>query len=161
MKKMMLLVVMSLLLLSLAACGGSDPIGMSDVPAYPEATAMVAGQDPIADTLLSNMEQDAALRGSMGVGGKIEQMAYRLPAGTTWAQVESFYKEKLEADGWVVGMGGPGGDIAAQALASTNASNDSLQTMMWSRDNQVITVIRNGMSSNADELFLLISLNTN
>lgn len=159
MKKMMLLVVMSLLLLSLAACGGSSAIGMSDVPAYPEATALVAGQDSIADTLLSNMEQDAALRGSMGVGGKIEQMAYRLPAGTSWAQVESFYKEKLEGDGWVVGMGGPGGDIAAQALASTNASNDSFQTMMWSRDNQVITVIRNNMS--ADELFLLISLNTN
>ena len=50
-------------------------------------------------TLVNNMVQDAQVRSSVGAGGQIEQKAYRLPAGTTWEQVQSFYNDKLGGDG--------------------------------------------------------------
>lgn len=154
-------VLASLLILVLVGCGGSEAVKVADIPAFTDAVALKAGEDPIADTLIKNMEQNNALTTSMGVGGTIEQMAYKLPAGTTWDAVNSFYKEKLEADGWSSGMGGPGGDIANQALEAANQGNDLFQTAMWNRGKQILTIVRQADPTDESKLYLIFSLNTN
>ncbi len=161
MKKVVLTAVLLVLFtLMLSACGG-EPATLSEVPAYPEATALKAGEDPIADTLINNVEQDASIRANIGVGGSMDQMAYRLPAGTTWEQVKSFYDKELDGAGWETGIGGPGGSIASDIMESANAGNDLFQMASWNKDKQILTLIRNINPTNESEVYLIMSLNTN
>ena len=158
--RLALLMTLLIALLALVACG-KDPATLSDIPAYEGATALQAGQDPVADTLVQNMEQDASLRANLGVGGSIEQMAYRLPDGATWEQVKSFYDKELGADGWESGMGGPGGDLASSIMESASASNPLFQTSIWSQGKQTLTLVRSANPTNESEVYLIMSLNTN
>ncbi|MBP7044651.1 MAG: hypothetical protein KBE23_17995 [Chloroflexi bacterium] len=149
------------LLVLLAACGGKAAT-MADIPAYPDAVALEPGVDPIADTLVNNMVQDAQVRSSVGAGGQIEQKAYRLPAGTTWEQVQSFYNDKLGGDGWENGLGGIAGNLAGDIMNSVNEGNDMFQTGIWSKDKQTLTLIRVADSvTGEDSFFLILSLATN
>lgn len=153
-----LFVLLAISIFSLVACGGGE-VTISDLPVYPDAAALVPGEDPIADTLVQNMEQNAALQSSMGTGGSLEQKAFSLPAGTTWDDVNNFYTEQL--DGWESGMGGVAGDMANDILASANAGNELFQTAMWSNGNQILTVIRQADPTNPEAIYLFLSLNTN
>jgi len=162
MKKIAFLLVFIVLL---AACGGGATT-MNDIPAYPDATALEPGADPVADTLVNNMVQDAQIRSSAGVGGQIEQKAYRLPAGTTWAQIESFYNDKLSGEGWKSGLngiaGGIAGNVAGDVMNTVNQGNDLFQTGMWSTSKQTLTLIRVAETTDTNGSFLLIlSLATN
>ncbi|HRQ41900.1 MAG TPA: hypothetical protein PLD25_28590 [Chloroflexota bacterium] len=153
-------VLLGLLAVLLAACGSKNAT-INDIPAYPNASALQPGQDPIADTLVNNMQQDASLRANMGVGGSIEQMAYRLPEGATWDQVKSYYDKELDSAGWDSGMGGPGGSLASGILESVNTGNDLFQMASWNKGKQILTLIRNVNPTNESEVYLLMSLNTN
>jgi hypothetical protein len=155
------LVFLSLILALLAAGCGSKPETAAEMPVYPGATELKPGEDPVADTLANNMAQDASLRQGMGVGGSIEQKAYRLPADASWEAVQSFYKGELEGDGWKSGAGGIAGDIVNQALDATNAGNDMFQTAMWSKGKQVFTIFRLKDAPDAAQAYLIVSLNTN
>lgn len=159
-KTLVTLVWLVLLSLSLAACGGKTAT-INDIPAYPDAAALQPGEDPIADTLVNNMEQDASLRANIGTGGSIEQMAYRLPAGTTWDQVKSYYDKELDSAGWDSGMGGPGGNLAGNILESVNTGNDLFQIASWNKSKQILTLIRNVDPTDDSQVYLIMSLNTN
>lgn len=149
------------LLVLLAACGGKAAT-IADIPAYPDAVPLEPGVDPVADTLVNNMVQDAQVRSSVGAGGQIEQKAYRLPAGTTWEQVQSFYNDKLGGDGWENGLGGIAGNLAGDIMNSVNEGNDMFQTGIWSKDKQTLTLIRVADSvTGEDSFFLILSLATN
>jgi hypothetical protein len=155
------IVVLMLAAVFLSACGGGGGVVVADLPVYPDAVALLPGDDPVADTLANNAEQDAALRTDLGVGGSVEQKAFRLPAGTTWDQVKTFFGGELEGDGWKSGLGGIGGDIASDALETANASNEYFQTAMWSKGKQNLTVIRSLDAQNPDQPYLILSLATN
>ena len=159
-KGLFVFVLLALLAFLLAACGG-EPATVSEIPAYPDATALQPGEDPIADTLVSNMEQEANLRTNIGVGGSIEQMAYRLPAGTTWDQVKSFYDGELDSAGWESGMGGPGGNLASDIMESANTGNELFQMASWNKGDQILTLIRNINPTDESQVYLIMSLNTN
>ncbi|MCA9918359.1 MAG: hypothetical protein KC445_10435 [Anaerolineales bacterium] len=153
--------LLTLMLLLLVACG-SKAATIDDIAAYPDATALEPGADPVADTLVQNMAQDAQIRNSVGVSGQIEQKAYRLPAGTTWDNVESFYNDKLGADGWENGLGGIAGDLAGDVMNSVNQGNDMMQIGTWSRDKQTLSLVRIAETTDSNGSFLLIlSLATN
>ena len=160
MKSRNLLVGLVFLVLAAVACGAST-LTVSDLPVYPDAVALQPGEDPVADTLANNAEQDAALRGNLGVGGSVEQKAFRLPAGATWDQVKSFFDTELGADGWESGLGGIGGDIAGDVLDQANAGNEFFQTGIWSKGKQNLTVIRSVDALNPDQPYLILSLATN
>ena len=158
MKKLAFLLVV---LVFLVACGGGT-VAIGDIPAYPDATALEPGVDPVADTLVDNMAQDAQIRDSVNVGGQIEQKAYRLPAGASWDDVQNFYNDKLGDDGWESGLGGIAGSIAGDVMSSVNQSNDMMQTTFWSRGKQTLTMVRVAQDVAGDGDFLLImSLATN
>lgn len=148
------------LLLVLAACGSST-LTLSDIPAFTGATELVPGEDPIADTMVQNMQQDAQLRTQVGVGGSIEQKAYRLPSDASWDAVKSFYADALEGDGWNSGLGGPGGNLASDIMDSANAANELFQTAVWSRGDQNLTVVRTADPTDEANVFLILSLANN
>lgn len=150
------------LILVLAACAGGTAVTLQDIPAYPEAAALQPGVDPVADTLVNNMTQDAQLRSEVGVGGQTAQMAYRLPAGTSWDQVQRFYNDELGSDGWKSGLGGMAGNLASGIMDSVNQGNDLFQTGTWSKGKQTLTLVRVADTATAEDAFILIlSLTTN
>lgn len=144
----------------LSACG-SKAVTIDDLPVYPDAVALQPGEDPVADTLANNAEQDAALRADLGVGGSVVQKAFRLPAGASWDQVKSFFDGELDSAGWESGLGGIGGSIASDALETANAGNELFQTAIWSKGDQNLTVIRTADALNPDQPYLILSLATN
>ena len=134
----------------LAACGGT-PATMNDIPAMPGATAVDAN---IANTLANNMQQDAAMRQAMGVGGKTEQKGYSVAKDTTWDQVKGFYGDKLKGAGW------ENNNMVSNIMAQANAANEMYQTEMWKKGNQTLTVILLKDPVSGDK-HLLLSLASN
>ncbi len=131
---------LAIFLVILPGCGGSVTSG--DLPAYPGASELKAGESTIGSTLSQNMKQDAAVRQAMGVGGKIEQRGFKLPADATWEQVKSFYDKELKAGGWESGLGGAAGDFVDinAVMGAANQGNDLFQTAIWSKGKQTLTV---------------------
>ena len=153
--------LLAISLIFLVGCG-SKAVTMDEIPAYPEATVLEPGADPVADTLVENMAQDAQIRTDVGVGGQIEQKAYRLPAGATWDDVESFYNDKLGANDWENGLGGIAGNIAGDMMGTVNQANEMMQIGTWSRDKQTLSLVRVAETTDSNGSFLLIlSLATN
>lgn len=78
------------------ACGGSSatPAAMTDVPVYSGATPMELGDNPMVDTIVDSVEESA------GEMGSIETELYTLPAGTSWADVKSFYSAEFADTDW-------------------------------------------------------------
>ncbi|MBN2549284.1 MAG: hypothetical protein JXB15_09010 [Anaerolineales bacterium] len=148
------------LALLVSACG-SQPATSADLPTYPGAVALKPGEDPVADTLAKNMEQDASIRQSMGAGGKIEQFSYRLPADGNWEAVKAFYDKELKAAGWKSGVGGIAGDIANQAIEAATQGSDMMKMSMWSKGKQTLTIIRLQELPTSTQAYLIISLNSN
>lgn len=141
----------------LSACGGASSSG--DLPRYPGATELKAGESVVGDTLAKNMDQDAAVRKAMGAGGKTEQLGFRLPGDATWDKVKAFYDKELRASGWESGLGGVAGgfiDINA-VMGAANQGNELFQTAMWSRGKQTLTVVMAAGPSGQRELILSLS----
>src|SRR5690349_9393593 len=103
--------------LSLAACGGSPPAQLSDVPVYPNATQLQPGQNPMADSLAKNVQQAGAM------GAKLDQKIFTLPDDVSWDQVKSFYTDKLTAAGW-------------SAMSLPIPDNDMFKMTLWTRSGQ-------------------------
>jgi hypothetical protein len=95
--KKVLIVSLGVLVLLLAlACGGSStPVPMSDVPVYDGATPTSAGDDPLVDMVIEEMEKAVADENIT-----METKAYGLPDDTTWSDIKSFYNAKLEGTDW-------------------------------------------------------------
>ena len=132
--------ILAIILFIQPACGGNASAG--DLPKFPGATELKAGESTIGNTLAQNMKQDAAMRQAMGAGGKIEQTGFKLPGDTTWEQVKSFYDKELKAGGWESGLGSVAGgfvDINA-VMGAANQGNDLFQTAIWSKGKQTLTL---------------------
>lgn len=89
------LFALTILVLTLAAACGAEPVTMSDVPMYPGAEPMAPEQSAMADQL-ADIIRDSS--GSEGVS--VEVTAYSLPDGTTWDQVRGFYESELAGSEW-------------------------------------------------------------
>jgi hypothetical protein len=157
------LIVFSVIALLLAACG-AKPVSVAELPVYPEAVQLEAGDSAIADTLENNMAQDAAMRdamGPLGGGGKTEQAGFQLPSDTSWEQVKAFYAKELEDNGWSSGLGGVAGIVDVNAMMDTaNQDNDLYQIAIWSKGKQTLAVIYAVAPTNQDEKLLLLSLSS-
>lgn len=153
-----LLASLSLALL-LAACGAA-PATIADLPVYPGAVELKPGESAIGDTLQENMQQDAAMREAAGLGGSTEQRGFSLTADAGWDAIKGFYSEQLKAKGWQEGMGGPGGGMVSQMLEQANQGNELFQTAMYSKDKQVLSVVRVASPTDPDVVELILSLST-
>ena len=156
----LVLVFAAMVLISLSACGGS--VSSGDLPGFPGATELKAGESAIGSTLAQNMKQDSALRQAMGAGGKIEQRGFTLPGDANWEQVKTFYNKELKAGGWESGLGGIAGgvvDINA-VMGAANQGNDLFQTAIWSRGKQALTVAMIVSPTDRKQRELILSLSS-
>lgn len=158
-RRLMIVVAAMLLSMLLAACGPQN-VAIADLPVYPGAVELKPGESAIGDTLAQNMQQDAAMRQSAGVGGSTEQKGFTLPGDAGWDAVKAFYADELKAAGWAEGMGGPGGGIASQMIEQANQGNDLFQTAMFNKGNQVLSVIRVASPTDPSTVELILSLST-
>ena len=127
--------------LALAACGGSGaPATLADVPAYPNATALKPGENPMADTLAKNIQQAGAM------GQKLDQKIFTLPGDTSWDKVKGFYTDKLTGAGWT-------------ATNLPIPDNDMFKMTVWTKGSQSLTVGQITEPISKDN-FLLFSLAT-
>jgi hypothetical protein len=158
-KIFMSFIILAIVLMIQPACGGNASAG--DLPKFPGAMELKAGESTIGGTLANNMKQDAALRQAMGTGGKIEQTGFKLPGNATWEQVKSFYDKELKTSGWESGLGGVAGGIVDinAVMGAANQGNDLFQTAIWSKGKQTLTVamVNNPTDQKQRELFLSLS----
>ncbi len=155
------LVMLAVSLVMLTACGGGTAAA-KDLPVYTGAVELKPGESTVGDTLAKNMEQDAALRQAMGAGGKTEQKGFKLPADTTWDQVNAFYDKDLKATGWSNGLGGLAGsfvDLNA-VMKTANEGNDLFKIAIWSKDKQTLSVVMTTSPTDSQDKELLLSLST-
>jgi hypothetical protein len=157
--RLLALIVMLTSAMLLSACG-SKPVTLADLPVYPGASELQAGESTIADTLQNNGQQDAALREAMGAGGSTVQKGFDLPADAGWDQVKSFYVEQLKSGGWAEGMSGPAGNIASQVMEQANQGNELFQTALFSKDKQTLTLIRVADPIDPSKVQLILSLSS-
>ncbi|MBI5305854.1 MAG: hypothetical protein HY868_27245 [Chloroflexi bacterium] len=154
--KFFLVAFVAFIVMSLNACGvlsGASAATINDVPAYPGASELKAGDSRVGDTLAKNMQGDAALRQAMGAGGKMEQKGFVMPKEATWDAVKRFYDDKLKAAGW-----GDNG-MVSNVLAQVNQQNEMTQTALYLRGNQNLAVIRIVDPISKDAM-LIVSLST-
>jgi hypothetical protein len=150
--------ILTVFLIVLSACGGNTSAG--DLPKFPGATELKAGESTIGNTLAQNMKQDTAMRQAMGAGGKTEQMGFKLPSDTTWEQVKNFYDKELKAVGWESGLGSVAGgfvDINA-VMGAANQGNDLFQTAIWSKGKQTLTLSMVTSPTDRKQRELILSL---
>jgi hypothetical protein len=152
--KLFAIVLTVLTLLTLAACGGSAPATLGDIPAYPGATELKPGESNIADTLANNNQNDTAIRGQLGVGGKTEQKGFDLPKDAKWDQVKSFYDDKLKAGGWSTNS------LVSGVMEQANQGNSLFQTANWQKGTQNVTIIMVTSPTNADQKQMIVSLSS-
>lgn len=145
--------VVLLAALVLAACGAPQAT-LNDIPAYPEAAQLQAGESAIGDTLANNNQVDAAARAQLGVGGKTEQQGYRLPTGAEWEQVKGYYDDKLKAAGWSTS------NLVSGLLEQANQGNDLFRTANWQKGKQNVTIIMLTSPVDAGQKELIVSLST-
>jgi hypothetical protein len=84
----------TLLLLSLAACGG-QPVAFADLPMLPDAAPLEEGTNTIADSVSSSFKESLS-----GENVGVELKLYAVPAETSWEQIKTFYTDQLAATDW-------------------------------------------------------------
>ena len=124
------------LMLGLTACGGASAVAINDLPAYPGATELKAGDSRIGATLAQNSQNITALTQASGGCGKTYQNGYSLPKDTTWDTVKKFYDDKLKSAGWSEPS------ATSSILTQVNQQNPTTQTVIYVRGNQTLSVIR-------------------
>ena len=147
------LLVLSLLGL-LAACGGSSPATLADIPAYPGSKELQPGESTIADTLANNNQTDAAMRARLGTGGKTEQKGFDLPNDANWDQIKSFYDEKLKAGGWGTN------NLVSGIMEQANQGNELFRTANWQRNSQNVTIVMVTSPVDGSQKQLIVSLSS-
>ena len=89
----------TLVLLWALACGGpaATPVAIGGVPVYAGAKPVERGENFMVDAIVEGLVESAESMASEG--GSMETRLYSLPAGTTWADIKSFYEaEMADAD---------------------------------------------------------------
>ncbi len=161
-KKLFIGLIISTVLFALVACVGESVITMSDIPVYIDAVELKAGESTVGDILDKDMQQDMALRQTLGLDGLTQHKGFKLSADTSWSQVRTFYEKELGNAGWSNGLGGtPTSSIVMSTIVRReNRGNDLFKTAIWSKDKQVLTVMMVINPLDPNDKALVLSLST-
>jgi hypothetical protein len=102
------------LVLAALACGGSDPVTMEEITAYPGVSEIEDG-NIVAETLAESIRESA---GSEAID--VEIRMYNLPEGTTWEDVRLFYTTETGTGDW-------------SDAADLTQETEFVSTMGWTR----------------------------
>jgi len=95
MRRFTILVTLAVVLGSMLATCGSEPVSLDQVPVYPQATPMERGTNEVADELMKTI-----IESSKSQGLRVDLNLYVLPQGTAWEDVNAFYEGELTGKGW-------------------------------------------------------------
>lgn len=130
------------MLLLVSACGGGEPVSLSDIPVPPEATPMEAGQSTMADTFLETVSS------TVGETMTTDANLYTLPADTTWQQVQDFYATELAETDW-------------QAAEELSQESEAINVTGWSRGgfaSEQVLMVSQGSDPLSGDTFLIVGL---
>ncbi len=116
-KFMFILAVLALAGAALA-CGGSTPIELGELPAFPETTELQVDDLELAQILADTIQEAA---GQEGVNAEIRVL--QLPAETGFEDLRSFYAAELESADWT---SDPGLDQRSDAFSSAGWTRGAL-----------------------------------
>ena len=125
------------------ACGGSV-VSLADIPVFPGATELKAGESNLGNTLKDNMEADKKVRESMGPlagKGSVEQKGFFVPGKTQMKDVKDFFDKELASLGWKSGLGGIAGKFVDVNKAMNAGGNKLATTIIYSKGKQTLTII--------------------
>ncbi len=136
------LVVVLMVALLVSACGGGEPIALTDIPTFPNATPIDAGQNQTADLFLDTVQ--SSLPESMTA----ESSLYTLPAGTAWADVQSHYSNAVSEGDW-------------EAASELNQESEFINVAGWQRGGlagEQILMVAQGNDPLSGETFLITAI---
>lgn len=128
---------------ALAACSiptggrviGGQPIAISELPTYPGATELNAGQSKVIDPLFAPAQRETPPFIGLGIEVEKSQRNFRVPKEASFADIKSFYSDKLLAGGWRE-------DPAMREFTnSANAVMQNMQGAIWVRVDQTLLVV--------------------
>jgi hypothetical protein len=152
--------VLILALVLLAGCGvpsggrviGGQPIQISELATFPGAQELKPGQSTVIDPLFKAAQDEPPPFIGLGIEVAKSYRTFRLPQGTTFADIKSFYADKLQSAGWR--------EDGAMRVFTTqaNASNPNLQGGLWVRiDQTLLAVLATDPGSGSKELMLSLA----
>lgn len=129
--------------LTLAACTiptggrviGGQPVAISELPTYPGATELSAGQSKIIDPLFAPAQRETPPFIGLGIEVEKSQRNFSVPPETKFADIKAFYSDKLLAGGWRE-------DAAMREFTnSANTAMQDLQGAIWVRVDQTLLIV--------------------
>lgn len=144
----------------LAACAvptggrviGGQPIAISELPTYPGAVELSAGESQVIDALFGPAQRETPPFIGLGIEVDKSQRNFRVPPETTFADIKAFYADKLLAGGWR--------EDAAMREFTNNANSQvkNMQGAIWVRvDQSLLMVLATDSTTGEKELTLSIA----
>jgi hypothetical protein len=134
-KYVSLLVLISFLIVPIAACGSTpEPLTMDNLPIY--AGAQASTDENYVNIITTSAD---AFKQSVPDVDKMESKTYVLPADTAWEAVDKYYEEQLTKDGW-------------QTDPKFVANDPQVHVKAWIRGKQVLVVIFVSMDALPDKV---------
>lgn len=141
-KSFPILVLTALLAVYLVGCGvpsggrviGGQPVSINELPTYPDAVELKVGESKVIDPLFGPAQRETPPFIGLGIEVLKNERTFRVPPDTTFAQVKSFYADKLQSAGWRE-------DPAMRVYTSqVNESSPLLQGAIWVRVDQTLLI---------------------
>lgn len=147
-------------IVALAACSiptggrviGGQPIAISELPTYPGATELSAGESKVIDPLFGPAQRETPPFIGLGIEVEKAQRNFRVPRETTFADVKAFYSDKLLAGGWRE-------DAAMREFTdNANAQAKNMQGAIWVRvDQSLLLVLATDAATGEKEVTLSVA----
>jgi hypothetical protein len=132
-----------LLLVTLGACSvqsggrviGGQPVTIGELPTFPGATELNAGESKIVDPVFGPAQRETPPFIGLGIEVDKSQRNFRVPRETTFDEIKAFYADKLLAGGWRE-------DPAMRVFTgAANERLDNIQGSIWLRVDQSLLLV--------------------
>ena len=154
------LFVALLAVLTISACSvqaggrviGGQPVDIGELPIYPGATELSAGQSKIIDPVFAPVQRETPPFIGLGIEVLKTQRNFSVPKDATFDQIKAFYSDKLLAGGWR--------EDPAMRVFTTNANTHSAdeQGAIWVRvDQSLLMVLLRDAATGNQELTLSLA----
>jgi hypothetical protein len=133
---------------------GGQPVQIGEIPTYPGTNEIAASKSQIIGPLFNAAQQEPAPFIGLGIEVEKAQRTFTSPKETTFADIKSFYADKLQSAGWRE-------DGGMRILTTQmNATNPNLQGAIWVRVDQTLLIVLATDTASGDKE-LMLSLATN
>ncbi len=113
---------------------GGEPIAIGELPTFPGATELSANESKTINAVFGPAQRETPPFIGLGIEVIKTQRNFRVPKETTFADIKTFYADKLQAAGWRE-------DPAMRVFTNNaNQSSQNLQGAIWVRVDQTLLI---------------------